>query len=178
MGIGCGERGWCHLSCPSGSPTGGSAVVRPPLWEVESYVCRRTPLGQDQASKGPVPYPKRWSRRQGYAFVTNMAEPPRGDSSVLAYTVTPLGRLPCVLHPKKGDKRPYRSILSAHPAAGNTKENYALKVGPLWPPCSLLCQAAHCGPAGRAPGPAPIGAYGTCGHWRPTLSSIRCGGRH
>ena len=120
-------------------------------------------MGQDQASKGPVPYPKRWSRRQGYAFVTNMAEPPRGDSSVLAYTVTPLGRLPCVLHPKKGEKRPYRSILSAHPAAGNTKENYALKVGPLWPPCSLLCQAAHCGPAGRAPGPAPIGAYGTWG---------------
>ena len=40
-------------------PASGSAVVRPPIWEVESYIRRRTPLGQDQASKGPVPYPKR-----------------------------------------------------------------------------------------------------------------------
>ena len=60
-GLRKGEReGWNHWSgvLLEDPPASGSAAVRPPIWGVESCACRRTPLGQDQASKGPVPNPK------------------------------------------------------------------------------------------------------------------------
>ena len=54
----------------------------------------------------------------------------------------------------------------------NVKGLYAIK----GPPSSLLCQAARCGPTGRAPGPAPIGAYGTWGTGSLLYQAYAAGG--
>ena len=67
--------------------------------------------------------------------------------------------------------------MSAPPAAKNHYENLKpYKLASLWPPYSLLCQAAHCGPAGRGPGPAPIGAYGTWATGSPLYRTNAAGG--
>ncbi len=105
-------------------------------------------LGAALASSRSRPNPKRWSRRQWYAFVTNMAEPPRGDSSVPAYTVTPLGRLPCVLHQKMGEKVLLGLFCELPQLLETLRNDNAFIIGPLWPPAPGYARprnAAHPG---------------------------------
>ncbi len=53
--------------------------------------------------------------------------------------------------PRKKEKKDLTGLFYQPTRLLETLRNFnALKIGPLWPPSSPLCQAARCGPAGRA----------------------------
>ena len=70
MGLGRERVGWNHWSgvLLEDPPASGSAAVRPPIWGVESCARRRTPLGQDQASKDLSHIPRGCTQAKGIAW--------------------------------------------------------------------------------------------------------------
>ena len=70
MGLGRVRVGWNHWSgvLLEDPPASGSAAVRPPIWGVESCARRRTPLGQDQASKDLSHIPRGCTQAKGIAW--------------------------------------------------------------------------------------------------------------